>query len=371
MHSKAFKYFVGSDLQDMNIVGGAFAIQDGARKFRSGTFNDATTKFHQGGREMNALEIKCLNVALDNWENGIQNTNVSELVDENEENDNFLLIKQTMESADDDDNTLDDNAAKDKEESQTPALQEWLVNICGVVHGSKYYQTFSRYGVDTFEDIAREIGDPNDLKEAGICFKHRIAIWKAIQNTKVSQIADQNHENDNSLSIEQEIEPLFKSNDNEDEKASEMPCRFFGSELGCRFGDRCHYSHDEPNSVPMCRDFTSSGKCYYRRKCHYSHDEPNSVPMCRDFTSSGKCYYRRKCHYRHQDHDKMNQDVISDRIILDNNAHIRVCKFFNETGGCRRGVNCKFRHNIKKKKIHVSQGGGDKNDKGDVVEDID
>eukprot|EP01084_Bolivina_argentea_P041219 76055_1 len=204
MHSKAFKYFIGTDLLDMNIVGSAFAIQDSERKFRSGTFNDATTKFHKGGREMNALEIKCINAAIDNWGKGIQNTKVSEVADESEENDNFLLIKQTMEPVYDDitktekKSNINDDEEKEKEKEKEMDLKEWLVQICGAIHGSKYYQYF-RCADITFDDLLLAINDRKDLEDLvrdlesylesdinyqGICVRHKIAIWKAISIIK-------------------------------------------------------------------------------------------------------------------------------------------------------------------------------------------
>eukprot|EP01084_Bolivina_argentea_P011363 21243_1 len=78
-HSRAFKYVAGTDANKVNIVGGAFAIQNGQRKFKSGTFNQNTSDFHDGKREMHILERQCINASLDNWEKGIQNTKVSDL----------------------------------------------------------------------------------------------------------------------------------------------------------------------------------------------------------------------------------------------------------------------------------------------------
>ena len=29
-------------------------------------------------------------------------------------------------------------------------------------------------------------------------------------------------------------------------------CRFYGSMIGCKYGDKCTYNHCNPNSVPFC-----------------------------------------------------------------------------------------------------------------------
>eukprot|EP01084_Bolivina_argentea_P198542 339949_1 len=79
MHSKAFKYFTNKDLSDMNIVGGGFAVKNGATKFNSGTFNQATTKFHDEKREMHIMEQQCITAAVANWKGACQNTKVSDL----------------------------------------------------------------------------------------------------------------------------------------------------------------------------------------------------------------------------------------------------------------------------------------------------
>eukprot|EP01084_Bolivina_argentea_P315661 546928_1 len=79
MHSKAFKYFTGKELQDMNIVGGGFAIKNGSPKFRSNTFNSATDEFHNGKKEMHILEQQCIESAVNNWKINVQNTKVSDL----------------------------------------------------------------------------------------------------------------------------------------------------------------------------------------------------------------------------------------------------------------------------------------------------
>eukprot|EP01083_Nonionella_stella_P174932 607756_1 len=79
MHSKAFKYFAGKDLQDMNIVGGGFGIKNGDPVFRSWTFNAATAHFHDGKKEMHPMEQQCIKAAINNWKKNVQNTKVSDL----------------------------------------------------------------------------------------------------------------------------------------------------------------------------------------------------------------------------------------------------------------------------------------------------
>ena len=118
-------------------------------------------------------------------------------------------------------------------------------------------------------------------------------------------------------------------------EANAMPCRFYGSELGCRFGDMCHYSHDSPNSVPMCKNHGTGPGCFYGDKCHFRHT---------DFSSTSNI---------------PNKQIMGMKVVtnLDENVNIEICKFFNTKEGCMRDVSCKYRH-IKqpKKETDTSDG---------------
>eukprot|EP00483_Globobulimina_turgida_P010155 UN10174 len=91
-------------------------------------------------------------------------------------------------------------------------------------------------------------------------------------------------------------------------------CKAFGSAIGCRFGNKCRFSHNNPNSVPLCKYYTSSHGCYARNTCHWRHKSHNNFP-------------------------KTN----TDHIIFDDDNTIPICKFFN-INGCRRSLSCRFRH---------------------------
>jgi hypothetical protein len=95
-----------------------------------------------------------------------------------------------------------------------------------------------------------------------------------------------------------------RSEDGECEEAE--PCSFFFSPSGCRFGDRCHYSHfdpqesyeyedetyeydeedynndynevdeqDYPYPLEACRWFQTHGTCRFGSRCKFSHDVPD------------------------------------------------------------------------------------------------
>lgn len=113
-------------------------------------------------------------------------------------------------------------------------------------------------------------------------------------------------------------------------EASTMACRFYGSELGCRFGDVCHYSHDQPNSIMMCKNF-----------------------------QTGSCYYGDKCRYRHQHYKEPSRRGGT----LDEDPNVEVCKFFNEPAGCIRGSSCKFRHIDSRKKSDKADNDEETDDK--------
>ena len=52
---------------------------------------------------------------------------------------------------------------------------------------------------------------------------------------------------------------------------SNRPCQYYGSAMGCRYGNRCRYSHTNPNSIKLCRFYNSSNGCRYGNKCYYRH----------------------------------------------------------------------------------------------------
>merc|ERR1719379_1511377 len=79
MHEKTFRYFTGESLGSKKIVGGGFSVQGGKPVFRSGTFNTASTGYHNNDREMNFLEKECITAAINNWKKGIQNTKASDV----------------------------------------------------------------------------------------------------------------------------------------------------------------------------------------------------------------------------------------------------------------------------------------------------
>eukprot|EP01083_Nonionella_stella_P276855 941127_1 len=47
-------------------------------------------------------------------------------------------------------------------------------------------------------------------------------------------------------------------------------CAHFGSAKGCRYGSKCHFSHDNPSSIPVCKRFLSN-KCRYGTTCKFRH----------------------------------------------------------------------------------------------------
>ncbi len=66
----------------------------------------------------------------------------------------------------------------------------------------------------------------------------------------------------------------------ENEKNSEDNCRYYGSMIGCSFGNNCQYSHDDPNSVPMCSTFEQITKCSFGHRCkfrHFTHKQVSEV----------------------------------------------------------------------------------------------
>jgi len=111
-----------------------------------------------------------------------------------------------------------------------------------------------------------------------------------------------------------------------------MPCRYFGSASGCRFGDICHYSHSEPNSVPMCKNSQTAAGCYYGDKCSYRHKQFKKDDVCPTATTTMTM--------------KKGKDVQNGKGVskgVDGDASIALCRFF-ANGGCMHGVSCRYRH---------------------------
>ena len=48
-------------------------------------------------------------------------------------------------------------------------------------------------------------------------------------------------------------------------------CRFHGSAVGCKYGERCKYSHGHPQSIPICKHY-QNGRCSFGLKCKYRHE---------------------------------------------------------------------------------------------------
>ena len=48
----------------------------------------------------------------------------------------------------------------------------------------------------------------------------------------------------------------------------QINCRYYGSMIGCKYGNQCRLSHSNPNSVPLCRFFNN---CSYGNQCRFRH----------------------------------------------------------------------------------------------------
>ena len=90
----------------------------------------------------------------------------------------------------------------------------------------------------------------------------------------------------------------------------------------------------EPQPRTPCRFFRSQGGCRYGEKCRFSHDL-NSMPATRTPPQS------------HQWNGPSLSTLATPRTWLgrsDNAAPRGVCGFYWNTGQCKRGFDCTFRH---------------------------
>lgn len=118
-------------------------------------------------------------------------------------------------------------------------------------------------------------------------------------------------------------------------------CSFYGSQPGCRNGDRCAFRH--VNAAPASRASTwpdesektdeyvrltpkNRGPALKKRKKRAT----ESVSVCRSFIIAGKtCERGNECPYDHPDTPKWPPNT---------------CMFYVSGGACRNGDECKFQH---------------------------
>merc|ERR1719273_2182901 len=128
-------------------------------------------------------------------------------------------------------------------------------------------------------------------------------------------------------------------------EARSMACRFYGSQVGCRFSAMCHYSHDDPNSVMKCKNFVSPQGCYYGDNCLYRHKEwakGEEVPIGRGGGPT-RGRGRGRGGGGGMGRGQPYCPVVPDNFDAD--LDVKVCKFFTGVeGSCIRGVSCRFRH---------------------------
>lgn len=81
LQNKLYKLIFNQELND-KVVGGGFAIHNGALKFNSSILN-LGSKFHDNNRRMSKCEEDCIRYAMSQWQNyGIQNSSVKDVIDE-------------------------------------------------------------------------------------------------------------------------------------------------------------------------------------------------------------------------------------------------------------------------------------------------
>jgi len=154
--------------------------------------------------------------------------------------------------------------------------------------------------------------------------------------------------------------------------AQGTPCRFYGSEAGCRFGEICHYSHSEPNSVPKCKSFGSPAGCYYADSCHYRHKDYGKDEKPKVCTFAGRAPRGRgrggggRGGISGAKLAAMNANAETMDSTVDADTKVEVCKFYDGTeGSCVRGVSCRYRHICAESKEERKEvkGGGDEEKK--------
>eukprot|EP01084_Bolivina_argentea_P258499 435819_1 len=68
-------------------------------------------------------------------------------------------------------------------------------------------------------------------------------------------------------------------------------CQYYGSRIGCKYGDNCRFSHSNPNSIEFCRFFPACSKgehCRYRHKVFSSNEQQTPIKQNNNKTNLSK-----------------------------------------------------------------------------------
>eukprot|EP01084_Bolivina_argentea_P200415 342717_1 len=51
-------------------------------------------------------------------------------------------------------------------------------------------------------------------------------------------------------------------------------CKWYGSAIGCKYNNKCLYSHSNPHSIAICKQYETHGYCVSGNQCKYRHSLP-------------------------------------------------------------------------------------------------
>lgn len=129
---------------------------------------------------------------------------------------------------------------------------------------------------------------------------------------------------------------------------SQTPCKHFLSPEGCRKGSLCDFSHDfsslsassdgafqrdfRPRSQIPCRFLLQTGSCRKGAQCDFSHDLAGSAPVyteAQHFSGNASAWGEVPAQSEYRQPKSQTP-----------------CKFFLQTGSCRKGAQCDFSHDF-------------------------
>lgn len=94
---------------------------------------------------------------------------------------------------------------------------------------------------------------------------------------------------------------------------------------------------------PVCRYFAKNRRCKYGKECYFSHETPGSqkpdVPRSRWISEKEV----RKDAINEKSFDQIAREAREKREDEEGRP-VKICQFYNDLDGCRRGLNCPNRH---------------------------
>eukprot|EP01084_Bolivina_argentea_P033363 61708_1 len=107
-----------------------------------------------------------------------------------------------------------------------------------------------------------------------ICYGKDVTFWHCNEGINECHLFGFDICNDCINTYDPETYETDNTTDNNDDDSEDSQdtilCKYFGSAMGCSYGNECWFSHSNPNSVALCRN---KDNCKFGNKCRFRHEE--------------------------------------------------------------------------------------------------